>query len=319
MAHTALTPAARANSNASRPRSTVACADGPDPQGDDNVRVRSRSSSQVSAVAAWQGQARRRPRAQRLSPRLEHELLDAAQSGDPIARAKLVETFVPLIGSVARIYRSSRAVERTELIQEGVVGLLRALERYDLTKGTPFWAYASWWVRQAMQQLVAELTRPVVLSDRALRQLARVKDARRVHLQAACHEPSVSELASETGFGREQVENLLAVERTPRALEEPIGDGENSDGVFGELLADPLAEDAYERVDRRLELEALRELPGELCEREQVILRARFGLDGRRQTLREVAGSLDLSAERVRQIEERALERLRDSAMLPAA
>jgi RNA polymerase primary sigma factor len=268
----------------------------------------------VGAVATWQGDGRRHRPAQRLSPRLEHDLLEAAQSGDPGARAKLVETFVPLIGSVARIYRSSRAVERTELMQEGVVGLLRALQRYDLAQGTPFWAYASWWVRQAMQQLVAELTRPVVLSDRALRQLARVKDARREHLQAAGHEPSVSELSTETGFTREQVENLLAVERTPRALEEPIGDGEDSDGVFGELLADPLAEDAYECVDRRLEVEELRKLPSALCEREQVILRARFGLDGPQQTLREVAGSLELSAERVRQIEERALEKLRESA-----
>jgi RNA polymerase primary sigma factor len=251
----------------------------------------------------------------RLPPGLEHRLLGAAQQGDTVARAKLVETFVPLIGSVARIYRSSRAVDRVELMQEGVVGLLRALERYDLEQGTPFWAYASWWVRQAMQQLVAELTRPVVLSDRPLRQLARVKDARRECLQADGHEPSVAELAQETGFAREQVENLLAVERTPRALDEPIGDGEEGDSVFGELLADPLAEDAYERVDRRLEVEELRELPNELGERERTILRARFGLDGHQQTLREVAGNLELSAERVRQIEERALERLRESAL----
>jgi RNA polymerase sigma factor (sigma-70 family) len=268
----------------------------------------------MSVAATYGHEKGWRVPARRVSPTVEHDLLDAAQHGDMLARAKLVESFVPLIGSVARIYRSSRAVDRMELMQEGVVGLLRALERYDLSLDTPFWAYASWWVRQAMQQLVAELTRPVVLSDRALRQLARVKDARREHLQAAGHEPSVRELAADTGFAREQVENLLAVERTARSLEEPIGDGEDSDGVFGELLADPLAEDAYEGVDRRMEVEELRGLPGELCEREQVILRARFGLDGRQQTLREVAGTLDLSAERVRQIEERALEKLRDSS-----
>ena len=174
-------------------------------------------------------------------------------------------------------------------MQEGVVGLLRALERYDIRRGTPFWGYAAWWVRQAMQQLVAEVTGPVVLSDRALRQLARVKDARRLHLQAQGREPSTADLVETTGLTREQVENLVAVERTPRALEEPIGEGADADGSFGDQLADPDAEDAYERVDRRIEIEELGDLPSDdLCERERVVLRARFGLDGREQTLREV-------------------------------
>ena len=154
----------------------------------------------------------------------------AAEEGDLKARARLVDVFMPSIASVARIYRSAPAVDRAELMQEGVVGLLRALERYDPRRGTPFWGYASWWVRQAMQQLVAEVTGPVVLSDRALRQLARVKDARRTHLQAGGHEPSTAELVETTGLSREQVENLVAVERTPRALEEPTGEGADADG-----------------------------------------------------------------------------------------
>jgi RNA polymerase primary sigma factor len=253
-------------------------------------------------------------RAHRLPSTVERTLALAAQRGDMAARAKFVESFVPLIGSVARIYRGSRAVDRVELMQEGVVGLLRALERYDADQGTPFWAYASWWVRQAMQSLVAELTRPVVLSDRALRQLARVKDARREHLQAHGREPTSADLAESTGFAREQVDKLVAAERAPRALDEPIGDGDDADTSFGELLTDPVAEEDYERVDRRLEIEELRELPNELCERERAILRARFGLGGQQRTLREIAGSLELSAERVRQIEERALEKLRLAA-----
>jgi RNA polymerase primary sigma factor len=255
----------------------------------------------------------------RVRPVLDPALVLAAQARDSVARAKLVDASAALIASVARIYRGSRAVNRTELMQEGVVGLLRALERYDPSQGTPFWAYASWWVRQAMQQLVAELTRPVVLSDRALRQLARVKDARRGLLQDKGREPTVAELAEATGLTREQIENLVAVERAPRALDEPIGDDEGRDGSFGELLADPGAEDAYDRVDRALQIEELRKLPSELCERERKILRARFGLNGRQQTLREVAGTLDLSAERVRQIEEGALEKLRAELEVSAA
>jgi RNA polymerase primary sigma factor len=245
---------------------------------------------------------------------MERALVLAAEHGDEEARARLVETFTPLIAGVARIYRGSRAVDRAELMQEGVVGLLSALERFDPSRGTPFWAYASWWVRQAMQQLVSELTRPVVLSDRALRQLARVKDARREHLQAHCREPSPAEVAKLTGLTRSQIDNLLAVERAPRGLEEPVSDDDGTDTVFRELIADPVAEDAYESVDRRLEIEALSDLPSGLCEREQTVLRARFGLDGRVETLREIASKLNLSAERVRQIEERALENLRTAA-----
>jgi len=255
------------------------------------------------------------PATGRLPSTLDPALVLAAQERDPLARARLVEAAAPLIASVARIYRGSRAVDRRELMQDGVVGLLRALERFDPTQGTPFWAYASWWVRQAMQQLVSELSRPVVLSDRALRQLARIKDARCGLLQDEGREPTVSELATATGFTREQVEHLVAVERAPRALDEPVGDGDGREGLFGELLADPCAEDAYERVDRTQQVAGLRRLPSELGERECTILRARFGLDGREQTLREVAGTLHLSAERVRQIEACALEKLRVSGL----
>jgi RNA polymerase sigma factor (sigma-70 family) len=250
----------------------------------------------------------------RLPSNQERSLVLAAEEGDSGARDRLVEAFMPSIASVAFIYRASPAVDRAELMQEGVVGLLRALERYDPTRETPFWAYASWWVRQAMQQLVAEMARPVVLSDRALRQLARVKDARRGHMQAHGRDPSSSELAETTGLTLEQVENLGAVDRRPRALEESIGGDDDSHASFGDLLADPEAEEAYERVDRRMEIDEIRDLPRSLCDREQTVLRARFGLDGPEQTLREVAGTLRLSAERVRQIEEHALEKLREAA-----
>ncbi len=116
----------------------------------------------------------------RLTDAEERRLVLAAKDGDEARRAELVEAFMPLIASVARAYRGSPSGERRELMQAGVVGLLQALERYDQSLGTPFWAYASWWVRQAMQQIVAQLTRSIVLSDRALRELARVRNAERV-------------------------------------------------------------------------------------------------------------------------------------------
>jgi RNA polymerase primary sigma factor len=247
----------------------------------------------------------------------ERRLVLAAKAQRREARGDLVDAFVPLIVSVARIYRGS-AVARAELVQAGVVGLLKALERYEPERGTPFWAYASWWVRQAMQQLVSELTRPVVLSDRAQRQLARVRAAHRTYLQTHAREPSPGQLAEQTGLSRLQVENLIAAERKPRALDEPVGGDEGVVGTFGDLLADPLAEDAYERVPRRLETERLPRLMGALTDRERTIVRGRYGFDGPEQTLRELAGTLGVSAERVRQIEHEALGKLRVAATLGA-
>src|SRR5947209_5821894 len=113
----------------------------------------------------------------RLPLAVERRLVREAQRGDRRAREELVEAFLPLIAGVARMYRGSAGITRVELLQEGVVGLLRALERYDASRNVPLWAYAAWWVRQAMQQLVAELTRPMVLSDRTLRQLAQLRRA----------------------------------------------------------------------------------------------------------------------------------------------
>jgi RNA polymerase sigma factor (sigma-70 family) len=254
------------------------------------------------------------PRAH-LSFDAERRLVCAAAGGDRQAREELVDVFLPLIGGVARGYRGVAGIESKELMQEGVVGLLRALKRYDAAIGAPFWPYASWWVRQAMQKLVAELRRSFVLSDRALRQLARVKDAQLKRLQADGCEPSTAELSEATGFTPDHVRALVAAERAPRALEEPIGRGDDA-GRVGDLVSDPCAEDAFDRIVNQLASESLRELPDDLGERERTILAARYGLGRPPQTLREVARELGISAERVRQIEEQALAKLRETFVL---
>jgi RNA polymerase sigma factor (sigma-70 family) len=245
---------------------------------------------------------------------LERRLVIAAGRGDETARARLVEQFMPAIAGVARRYRSQPAVDRAELIQEGVVGLLRALERYDLERGTPFWAYASWWVRQAMQDLIAELTHPVVLSDRALRQLARVKEARGRFLQAQGREPTLRDLAGATELPRERIQSLFAADRTPRGLAEPVSGDDDGAAMVVDFIADPRAEDDQQRLLRRLEIEEMHISPDTLCRRELAILRARFGIGCAEHTLQEIASRLELSAERVRQIEQRALEKLREAA-----
>jgi RNA polymerase sigma factor (sigma-70 family) len=250
----------------------------------------------------------------RLPGAVERRLIDAAQAGDRRAREELVEAFLPLIAGIARIYRGSQTITRTELMQEGVVGLLRALERYDPELGVPFWGYASWWVRQAMQQLIAELTRPLVLSDRALRQLSQLKRAHGEYLVEHGREPSGNELAASAGLTHAQVGEMLAVERVPQSMDEPVQGAEGELGAFGELLADPLAADAYEQLLDHSEIGQIWALLGSLNDRERMILRARYGLDGPEQSLRDIGERIGLSGERVRQIEDRALGKLRAAA-----
>jgi RNA polymerase sigma factor (sigma-70 family) len=168
-----------------------------------------------------------------------------------------------------------------------------------------------------MQQLVAELARPVVLSDRALRQLACLKDTRHQHVREHGREPTLAELTSGSGLTVTQVQSLMTAERRPRGLEEPIGGVDDGGGTFGDLVADPCAEDAYEDVPLRLGIEDLPQMLARLGDRERMIVRARYGLDGPERTLRELAEDLGVSAERVRQLEQGALEKLRIDAAAP--
>jgi RNA polymerase primary sigma factor len=247
----------------------------------------------------------------RLTLRQEHQLVVDAEAGDRDASRRLVEAFLPAIRGVAGRFPTAHGVERQELVQEGVAGLLFAARRFDSRRETPFWAYASFWVRKAMQELVAELARPVALSDRAVRALAQLRAARREYLQTHGSEPTDDQLSRATGFTRAQVESLQATERRPRALEEPVGDAEHA-ATVGDAIADPAAEGDYEAVLDRIELGEARNLADDLDERSRNVLRAHYGLGRPARTLTEIGADLGVTAERARQIEVDALRQLRE-------
>jgi len=236
----------------------------------------------------------------------------AAESGDFDACRKLVEAFLPAIGDLARSFRSSR-VERLELLQEGVAGLLVAARRYDATLNTPFWAYASFWVRKAMQELVAELTRPVALSDRAVRELAQIRRARSEHLQMQGVEPTAEELSRASGLTPAQLERLQATERPPRSTQEQLTDRYEGTGTIGDTIVDLTAEQAYQQVLDAFEIRDVHDLTEQLDERERIVIRAHYGLGQDAQTLSEIGAGLGLTAERARQIEAGALSKLREA------
>jgi RNA polymerase primary sigma factor len=254
---------------------------------------------------------------QRLTSGEERDLVIAAEGGDAAACRRLIDAFLPAIASLARGFQASR-VERSELLQEGVAGLLLAARRYDTRLDTPFWAYASFWVRKAMQELVAELARPVALSDRATRELARVRRARSEYLHRTGKEPTTKELSTATDLPPMQVERLLATERLPRGLADRLSADDTSSQTIGDSIADPIAEQAYEKVLDELEIHGVLDLTNALEERERAVIRSHYGLGQQAHTLSEIGAGLGVTAERARQIEAAALSKLRQALAQPA-
>lgn len=248
--------------------------------------------------------------AEALTPGQERALVVAAEGGDADACRKLVEAFMPAIAGLALGFRARAGIQLQELLQQGVVGLLFAARRYDPGRNTPFWAYASFWVRKAMQELVAELTRPVVLSDRAVRNLAHIRTAQREFLRAHGAEPTKEQLSGATGLTVQQLERLQATERMPRALEEPLVTQDSTGGTVGDAIVDPVAEQPFEQVLDHMEMREVRSVADHLTERQQAVIRAHYGLGQPAQTLGQIGDRLGLTAERARQIEIDALTRM---------
>jgi RNA polymerase primary sigma factor len=236
-----------------------------------------------------------------------------AQAGDEAAREDLIQRLLPLVHATARRYRTE-GLEQADLLQEGIVGLLRALERFDAERGVPFAAYATWWIRQSLQEARSDFMRPLRLPPKALRQLSQLKSEHQRIYQDERRSARVAELAERTNIELEQAEALMVADARERSLDEPIETMDAELGTLGDLLEDPLSAATYENVVDAVAGEQLRALLSRLTDRERDVVRARFGFDAPSEKLAEVGERLGVSAERVRQIEERALAKLRSAA-----
>src|SRR3954463_13694707 len=244
-------------------------------------------------------------------PAPERELARLKDEGDEEAKRKLVESNLRLVMSITRNYTRA-GVPLLDLIQEGNLGLMRAVEKFDYKLGFKLSTYATWWIRQAITRALADQGRTIRLPVHVAEQVRKVMRARRVLAQKLNREPLVEEVAKEAGFTPERVSELLDLVEDPVSLETPVGDGES---LYGDLIEDTKLERPDETTAVNLRSVELADALKVLNPRMRLVLARRFGLDGEHpQTLEEVGASLGITRERVRQLESRALRELRTVA-----
>jgi RNA polymerase primary sigma factor len=246
-----------------------------------------------------------------LTPAEERELARRKDLGDEAAKSRLIESNLRLVMSITRHYTKA-SVPLLDLIQEGNLGLIRAVEKFDHTLGFKLSTYATWWIRQAVTRALAEQGRTIRLPVHVAEQVRRVTRARRVLAQKLNRDPNLDEIAFESGFTPERVRELLELVEDPVSLETPVGDGES---LYGDMIEDTNSVEPDVQTANRLRSKELSDALKRLNPRMRHVLAHRFGLDGvNPQTLEEVGAGLGITRERVRQLESRALRELRNVA-----
>ncbi len=258
----------------------------------DSLRLYLRSIGQVDLLTASQ----------------EVELAKRIERGDMIAKRQMVEANLRLVVSIAKGYLG-RGLSFLDLIQEGSLGLIRAVEKFDYRRGYKFSTYATWWIRQAVTRAIADKARTIRIPVHMVEKLNRVAHVERQLVQRLGREPEPAEIAEELRWPLGEVREILRVAQLPVSLEKPVGDEDDSE--LGDFVADDTVAEPFEEASDHLQKEGVRRALTALPERERNVIELRYGLTGLEpMTLEEVGNTFGVTRERIRQIENNTLKKL---------